>query len=225
MQPTFLPWIGYFALIDRVDEFILLDHVQFAHRSWQQRNRIKTPHGVQWLTLPVEVKGKRDQRILDVRIGPTSDFAEKIERAITLNYSRAPWFARYSEAVLGPLARRPQLLVDVTIPLIWSLCRAIGVDTPIVRSSELEASGRREGLLVEICRSRGATTYVSPRGSHAYLDGSSAFPDAGIELRYHDYEHPTYPQLWGEFVPYLSTIDLLFNAGPDTLSVIRSGIR
>lgn len=223
MQPTFLPWMGYFALMDRVDEFVFLDSVQFAHRSWQQRNRIKTPRGAQWLTVPVQTQGRRTQLIRDVEIQDSPDFSRRAVASIRASYSRAPYFASHEE-VLAPMRGAPGLLAELTTALVLTLRAAIGIETTCLRSSEIDASGHRADLLVSICKARGADVYVSPIGSRAYLDGTTTFPDAGIQLVYNEYVHPVYPQLWGSFEPYLSVIDLLFNVGPESLSVIRSGL-
>ena len=155
MQPTYLPWMGYFALMDAVDEFIILDRVQFARRSWQQRNRIKTPQG----------------------------------------------------------------------PLMGELRQMLGIDTPLTFASDLPGAGAKADLLANLCVARGATHYVSPPGSRDYLESSQALDAAGVSLSYFDYEHPVHPQLHGEFLSHLSVIDLLFNTGPDALSILRSGIR
>ena len=223
MQPTFLPWLGYFALMDRVDEFVFLDSVQFAHRSWQQRNKIKTPQGVQWMTVPVRVNGRRTQLIHEVTIDGGADFSTRAMSSLRANYARAPYFA-WCQALLGPLRDAPELLAELTIALIMSIRDGLGITTSCIRSSEISASGSRADLLVSICRTREASVYVSPVGSRAYLDGSTVFSDAGIELVYNEYSHPEYPQLWGPFEPYLSAIDLLFNVGPEALPVIRRGL-
>lgn len=223
MQPTFLPWMGYFALMDRVDEFVFLDSVQFAHRSWQQRNRIKTPQGAKWLTVPVRTRGRRSQLISDVLIEAPEEFGRSAVASIRAAYARAPHFPAMHE-VLEPLAHVPPSLADLTIALVMALRDALGIATECVRSSALGVEGRREDLLVTICRAREAGRYVSPVGSKVYLDGSTAFQAAGIDLVYHEYRHPEYPQLWGAFEPYLSVIDLLFNVGPGSLALIRSGL-
>ncbi len=225
MQPAFLPWMGYFALMDRVDEFVILDSVQFERRSWQQRNRVKGPNGVIWLTVPVRSHGRRDQRIDEVVLADAAGFARSAITTLDSFYSRVPHHEDLRPPIVDVIARSPERLVDLTIPLMTTLRDQLGITTPFIRSSDLEVSGHKTELLVEICRQRGATLYVSPPGSRAYLEGTTAFGDAGIELRYHQYEHPVYPQLWGEFVPYLSAVDVLFNLGPDALACVRRGVR
>lgn len=224
MQPTFLPWCGYMALMDRVDEFVLLDSVQFERRSWQQRNRIKGPNGVLWLTVPVISRGLREQRIDEVRTDRSRDFDRSAMRTLDSCYQRAPHYAAVRDRLVTPIGELPERLVDLTIPLLLALRDLLGIATPWVRSSSLSASGRKADLLVAICRERGADVYLSPPGSRGYLDGTDAFARAGIEVRYHEYDHPAYPQLWGAFVPYLSVVDMLANVGPRALDLIRSGV-
>jgi hypothetical protein len=225
MQPTYLPWIGYFALIDRVDVFVFLDSVQFARRSWQQRNRIKAPTGEQMLTVPVLKKGRRDESVREVEIDPGSDFARKHRRSIESAYARAPFFAEYSPGLFAILDRPYTQLADLNIDLISWLSGAFGITTPCRRSSDMQVAGRRDALLVALCQELGADIYVSPPGSHDYLDESTAFADAGIFLQWHEYTHPEYPQTRPPFLSHMAAIDLLFNVGPDSLAIIRSGLR
>jgi hypothetical protein len=223
MQPTYLPWLGYFDLMDQVDTFVLLDSVQFARRSWQQRNRIKTRDGVRWLTVPVRSKGHRDQRISEVRIDPTTPFADAHLETIRHAYSRAAAYDAYADALATLMGRPHERLVDVNVALLEWLRTTLGIATPLVRSSTLNAHGEREGLLVEICRALGATRYVSPQGARVYLESTTVFPDAGIELCYQGYQHPEYRQLHGAFASHLSAIDALMNEGARSLDIIRSG--
>jgi hypothetical protein len=165
-QPTYLPWLGYFDLLDQVDKFVLLDTVQFEKQSWQQRNRIKTPPGLLWLTVPVVFRGRLGQRIADVEIRE-ADFWRDHLRAVELNYRRAPFFDSYYPP-LSELLRSASAglrLAELTIALLRWLSQALGIKTPIVRSSELAVTGKRTQLLAEICSVLEATTYVSPLGS------------------------------------------------------------
>jgi hypothetical protein len=226
MQPTYLPWIGYFALMDAVDEFVLLDDVQFARRSWQQRNQIKGPAGSVMLTVPVLKKGKREQLVREAEIDAESDFAKKHVRSIELAYARAPFWQKYSSELLAELLKPRPLLADYNIALIERIRDDLGIKTPLVRSSALPAEGKREDRLVSICRQRQAKIYISPAGSSDYLGESDAFQRAGIRLLYNDYKHPApYPQLHGAFVSHLSAIDLLLNCGDKSLEVIRGGVK
>jgi hypothetical protein len=223
MQPTYLPWLGYFALMDRVDVFVFLDSVQFDRRSWQQRNRIKGANETLLLTVPVYKKGLREQHISKVLINREAGFPERHKRSIELNYARAPYFDRYGATLIELLGRPYTLLADLTIALIEWLSAQFGITTRCLRSSGLNATGHKAELLADICCRLSVDHYISPPGSRDYLTASDAFDRVGVPFSFAEYEHPIYPQLHGAFVSYLSAMDLLFNVGPNSLDVIRQG--
>lgn len=225
MQPTFLPWIGYFALIDRVDKFVFLDNVQFDRRSWQQRNQIKTPNGPQWLVVPVQSKGMRNQKIEDVIIQyEGSDPLEKIIRSIEHNYKKTPYYKDFSQDLFAVFSRKPEKLSDLNKSIISFFCKSFGIAEKFTDASSLPAEGKKAGLLADICEKCNANEYVSPPGSKDYLDESESFEEKKIPVIYHTYTHPTYRQSYGEFVPYMCAADLLFNEGQDSLRIIREGV-
>ena len=226
-QPTYLPWLGYFDLLDQVDTFVLLDTVQFEKQSWQQRNRIKTPTGLQWLTVPVVFRGRLGQHILDVEIREP-DFWRDHLRAIELNYRRAPFFDKYYPS-LNELMRSTSSglrLADLTVGLLRWLAKMLGIATPVVRSSELTVSGKRTQLLAEVCSLLGASTYISPLGSADYLlNELPILTERGVDVVFQHYEHPAYRQLFPPFEAHASVLDVLFNEGENSLPIIRSGRR
>jgi hypothetical protein len=222
-QPTYLPWLGYFDLMDQVDVFVLLDDVQFEKQSWQQRNRIKTPQGLQWLTVPVIFRGRLEQRIKDVEIR-VPDFWRDHLRAIELSYRRAPFFSSYYKDLSAILQSSGSLLVDLNARLIEWFMKALRLTTRVLRSSELQQEGKRTVLLANICMSLGATSYLSPVGAAEYLLAEKEILSSrGFEVRFQNYVHPEYRQLFPPFVPYACVLDLLFNVGPEAMAVIRSG--
>lgn len=226
-QPAYLPWLGYFDLIDQVDTFVLLDNVQFEKQSWQQRNRIKTPTGLQWLTVPVIFNGRFGQQIREVEIREL-DFWRKQLRTIEVNYRRAEYFDRYysefSELLSSPTSGNR--LVGLTSRMIEWFCRILEIRAKILFSSEMEQPGRRSQLLLNLCRILGADYYLSPLGSAVYLcDDLGIFADARIQVGFQHYEHPEYRQLFPPFVPYASCLDLLFNEGPNAMQIVRNGRR
>ena len=224
-QPTYLPWLGYFDLNDQVDTFVVLDTVQFEKQSWQQRNRIKTPSGLQWLTIPVVFRGRLDQQIRDVEIRDAS-FSAKHLRALELNYARAPHFRAHYAAVCSILQeiQNNSPLIDLNLALLRWLLDFIGVRTPLVLASSLAQEGKRTQLLANICKALGATEYLSPIGSAEYLlPELNFFSDDSIDVRFHNYVHPEYRQLFPPFLPFASTIDLIFNEGDRAMEIIRSG--
>ncbi|MBF0625198.1 MAG: WbqC family protein [Magnetococcales bacterium] len=224
MQPTYLPWAGYFGLMDRVDRFVLLDSVQFDRRSWQQRNRIKTAHGPQWLTVPVHSKGLRDQTIGAVRIDTGRDFPKAHLVGLRTAYGKTPFFRELFPQVEEILTRPREHLADLTIEIITWARDLLGIRTPLDRSSTLAATGAKAELLAALCLEVGADRYLSPPGSRDYLDDSDAFDRQGIPVDYFHFQHPEYPQPFGSFEPYMCILDLLFNIGPgESLQQIRAG--
>ncbi len=226
-QPTYLPWLGYFDLIDQVDAFVFLDAVQFEKQSWQQRNRIKTPAGLQWLTVPVVFNGRFGQMIHQVEIRDR-EFWRKHLRSIEVNYGRAAFFDRYYPELakgLPPWASTGSL-AELTMETIRWFCGVLGIQIKLTTSSALSQPGRRSELLVNLCRALGADEYLSPLGSAVYLcDDLPKFSSAGIEVKFQHYEHPEYRQLFPPFLSYASALDILFNEGPRAMEIIRSGRR
>jgi len=224
MQPTYLPWCGYFGLMQYVDIFIFLDSVQFAKRSWQQRNQIKTPQGAQWLTVPVASKGKRGQLISETQLDCSTNFVITHRKTIESNYAKAPWFKDF-EPLLWSRLEGQQLLGDLNIGIIEQCRNLLGINTSVLRSSLMQGGGAKADLLASLCKEVGATEYISVPGSKNYLDESSAFEDIGVPVRYFNYRHPEYPQLFGNFLSHMSVIDMLFNCGEQSSDLIRSGIK
>lgn len=226
MQPTYLPWLGYLAMIDRVDQFVFLDNVQFERRSWQQRNRIKTANGEILLTIPVRSKDRREQRLDEVRIDGTQDFPKRHIRSIQHAYAKAPFYEKLAPDLFAQLCTPTPLLADVTITVIEWLLRQYSINTNCVRGSTLSATGTKDVLLCNISKELNANKYLSPPGSAKYLDQSTVFQNADIPVSYHTYEHPIHKQINGPFQPFMSAVDLLFNCGPDEgVKILRQGIQ
>jgi len=224
-QPTYLPWLGYFDLLDQVNTFVLLDTVQFEKQSWQHRNRIKTPNGLQWLTVPVLFRGHFGQSIDQVAIREP-DFWRKHQRSLEVNYGRARFFAEYSEPLRSILENGSEQgrLVDLNVGLLRFFADRLKLRTPLVLASSLNVEGKRTALLANICERLGATEYISPIGSAAYLlDELEVLTSRGIQVSFHNYTHPEYKQLFPPFVPYACILDVLFNEGERSREIIRSG--
>jgi hypothetical protein len=215
VQSNYIPWKGYFDLINWADEFILFDDRQYTRRDWRNRNRIKTPRGPAWLTIPVQVKGRYLQRIDETRIAPL-DWPRQHWETIQHSYSRAQYFADYrdffEELYLGTCE---DYLSRVNHRFLRAVCDLLGIRTRITWSSDYEAAGDKTERLVELCRQAGATEYLSGPSARAYLE-EDRFHAAGITLRYADYGgYPEYSQLYPPFDHYVSVLDLLFNEGPE----------
>lgn len=223
MQPTYLPWLGYFGLMQSVDLFIILDSVQFAKRTWQQRNQIKTMNGPLWLTVPVLSKGKREQLISEVQIDYSHDFPKGHIKSLEMNYKKTAYFDIVSPPLFAMLSSSNKYLADLTINQIFWIRDLLGITTPIQLASEFEGVGTKADLLASLCEKVGAKEYVSPPGSKVYLDESNAFIKRGIPLSYFSFTHPVYLQQYGEFLPFMSIIDLLFNCGPENSARLIKG--
>lgn len=223
MQPTYIPWMGYFDLIDQSDVFVFLDNVQFEKQSWQQRNKIKTPQGWIWLTVPV--LQSLGQKINDVKINNNSKWKEKHWKSIKYNYDKAPYFKRGINFFEELYHTNWEYLVDMNIHVIEWITKQLNIKKDFIKSSNMNIKGRKTELVVGICKELNADTYLSPLGSAIYIEENNLFEREGIKLEYQHFEHPTYKQLWGDFIPYMSVIDLLFNEGDKGLDIIRSGRR
>lgn len=222
MQPTYLPWMGYFELMDQSDVFVLLDDVQFNRKSWQQRNRIKGPNGEVLLTVPVITSGRDRQRIDQVEVDARQPWAEKHRRSIELAYGRCPHFDRYFPAFESLYAREWRRLLDLNRAFITALRDLLGIPTPLTLSSDLGTTGQGNAHIVEICKAVGCERLYDASGAQEFID-IGAMSRAGIEVVFQEYRHPTYAQAHGAFLSHMAALDVLFNEGPNALAIIRSG--
>jgi len=225
VQSNYIPWKGYFDLIAAVDEFILYDDMQYTRRDWRNRNQIKTPNGLRWLTVPVKVKGRFEQTILDTEI-QGSCWAQNHWKALQLNYARAGHFRDQAEW-LEPLYLEPFThLSDLNGRFINAICTCLGIDTCITPATDYCVSGEKTERLVQLCLQAGASVYVSGPAARSYLD-ETAFHHHGMTVEWFDYSgYPEYPQQWGTFVHSVTMLDLLFNTGPEApafMKHVRSG--
>jgi len=212
LQPGYLPWLGFFDQLRRADVFVYYDDVQYDKHGWRNRNRIKTQDGPIWLTVPVRHGGDAPPRILDVEIDARTPWARKHISSLRQAYARAPFRDRYLAALEAVLEQPWERLVDLDLACAAVIAEWLGLRRRIERSSILGIGGERNERLVNICRHFGATTYVSGEAARSYLD-EALFANNGIRVEWQQYAHPNYSQLHGEFVPYLSAVDLVFNCG------------
>ena len=219
LQPGYIPWLGFFEQVYRSDKFVLYDDVQFDKNSWRNRNRIKTPDGPLWLTVPVRQKGHISQTLLETEIVGKNPWPRKHLNSLRSYYTKAPYFKNYIDDFSEILQQEWTYLVDLDIALINYLLEKLGITTSLIRSSELKIPGKKTERLVSLCEELGATTFYEGSAGKNYME-EKRFEEAGINLEYQDYQHPTYPQLYGEFIPYLSVIDLLFNCGGESLNIL-----
>ena len=223
-QPEFLPWLGLIDKIRQSDLLVLLDCVQFEKRYFQNRNRIRSKDGALWLTVPVATKGRYDQQIQNAEIHDNLRWRRKHLLGIQASYAHAPFFSQYFPALDGLYAQPWTRLVDLNLAILHWCMQTFGVQRPTVRASTLDVHGERSELLASISRAVGAHVYVSGPAGREYLE-ESYFSDAGIAVRYHDFHHPVYKQQFEPFMPLMSSIDLLFNEGPQSLAIVEASNR
>jgi len=229
MQPTYLPWIGHFDLIDQVDKFVFLDNVQLVKRSWDVRNRIKTAQGELYLSVPVKKTKHRDELLNSEAIVNDEDpWRKKHLRSIELAYRKAPYFEEVYAFLKSMIITEEKILSEFNTNIVISITKRLGIYTTILKATELsELTGRKDSLLVSICKTTECDTYISQPGAAVYIESQSPggnFLKNQITLYYHNYTHPIYTQMYDNFISHMSIIDLLFNHGfENSLTIIRSG--
>lgn len=223
LQSNYIPWKGYFDLIASVDEFILYDDVQYTNRDWRNRNKIKTPKGSEWLSVPVGPSTSR--RIHDVSI-EDHRWQRKHWASLEANYRRAKHFSDIA-SWLEPIYSETQFtnLSDLNRKFITTICSYIGIKTKISNSWDYQLVGGKTERLVSLCQQAGATEYISGPSAREYIQ-NRLFEEALIKLSWFDYAgYPEYPQLWGQFIHEVSILDLLFNCGNEAQDYMRHVVR
>jgi len=221
LQPSFFPWLGYLDQMARTDAFVYLDDVQYTRRDWRNRNKIRTPRGWMWLTVPVCSKGHFAQPLLETRIDNALPWKAKHLNALRHNYARAPYFDLYFPALETIYKREWPFLSDLCFETLDWLRRALGVDTPTRRASQLSVPGEKDRRILELCRALEADRYLTGDLARHYLD-PAALEANGIQVEFQQYHHPKYRQQGPGFVAYLSVLDLLFNEGPASLGILKT---
>jgi hypothetical protein len=211
-QPDYMPYAGFFHRLLQCDEFLLLDHVQYSRHGWHNRDKIKTPEGVKWITVPVQLKGKGLQSINDVALNDALPWRAEHLQQLRRCYGEAPGFDEVYPRVEELYRYDGSSMVELNARILQWLMAALGLRVPVRLTSSLAPEGRANEMLVDLLRKVGATTYLSGVGARDYFD-PAPFDAAGIEVVWQRFEHPVYPQRWGEFVPELSILDMLFNCG------------
>ena len=219
-QPNFMPWLGFFYKWFKCDTFVFIDDVQFSKGSIINRVKIKTIKSDQWLTIPVKQRGRYPQLISEVEIENNNMWRNKVLGTIKTNYARTPYFKKYFFGFEDIINKNYKFLVDLNIDLLKWLANELKIKTNTLRSSELSnINGKSTEKLVSICNSIGAKQYLSGFGGHKYQK-DELFQKNDIELIMYDFKHPEYNQLWGQFIPGLSIIDLLFNLGSESGKIL-----
>ena len=217
-QPQYLPWIGYFDKMRRADVFCYLDDVQYKKNEWQNRNRIKTAQDWQWLTVPVRYRFP--EKINEVQINNTTNWSKKHLQSLITNYSRAPYFKAHIPIFEDMFSREWMLISELNIHLIECLREALQLqEKTTVISSEFNLRAEPTDRLIDICKAVGADTYLAGQGAAGYMD-LKRFEENDLKVIVQDFKHPVYSQLFKDFQSHLSSVDLLFNCGPESLKII-----
>jgi len=215
-QPAYLPWLGYFDKIIRSDIFVYLDTVQFEKNSFTNRNRVKTPQGAAWLTVPVKIKGHIGKTLTEIEIDESQDWRKKHLNTIFLNYKKCPKFESCYESLEKLYHYRYQLLTELCWDQLLFWLKELGITTQIVRSSILPVDAKKSDLILELCRYYNADHYISGILGRDYLHEDD-FACNGIAVTFQEYQHPVYPQMWGDFLPYMSIMDFWMNTSEYSL--------
>jgi hypothetical protein len=221
VQSNYIPWKGYFDFIASVDEFILYDDMQYTRRDWRNRNQIKTPQGLQWLTVPVRVKGRYYQRIRETEIDGSA-WSETHWQALVQNYRRAPYFDEIA-CWLEPLYLKQSYayLSELNRQFIEAVCYYLNIKTKISNSWNYKLVDGKTERLVDLCVQAGGTEYISGPAAKDYVE-ERLFVEQGIKLCWFDYSgYPEYSQLWGEFIHGVTILDLLFNCGKEAYRYMK----
>jgi hypothetical protein len=221
LQSNYIPWKGYFDMIAAVDEFILYDDMQYTRRDWRNRNKIKTPNGVQWLTIPVKVKGKYYQKIKDTEIDG-SDWPSVHWKSIIQNYAKTPCFDEIAEWVEPLYLKKSyRYISQLNFQFIKSICNYLGIKTNISYSSDYNLIDGKTERLADLCKQAGGIEYISGSAAKGYLE-EEIFIKQGIKVTWFEYSGYTeYPQLYGDFVHEVTILDLLFNCGRNASHYMR----
>lgn len=219
LQSNYIPWKGYFDMIAAVDEFIFYDDMQFTKNDWRNRNKIKTPNGLQWLSVPV---GQDINRLIRDVVIPDKRWQKKHWKTFEANYRRAPYFEEIADW-LTPLYLDTNYdnLSELNRKLIVCICDYLGIKTKLSNSWDYKLIEGKTERLLDLCKQAGGTEYISGPAAKDYIE-DRYFDEDSIKISWFDYDgYPEYPQLWGEFVHGVSILDLLFNCGKDAPKFMR----
>ncbi len=224
MQPTYLPWAGYFGLMMASDIFIFLDNVQFEKRGWQQRNQIKTLKGNLFLTVPVKTKNRYKQFINEVEVDNSTDFKKNHFKTIKLNYNKTDFFKQYELELKEIYDKKYDKLVTLNYELIYWIKEKLNIKTKLIKSSDFEKQGNKDELIANLVEKVDSKNYLFTEGSKNYILDSKIFEYKKIKLTKFNFNIEVYKQQYENFLPYMSIVDLLFNLGEKSQAYIKKGI-
>ncbi|MEO0293179.1 MAG: WbqC family protein [candidate division WOR-3 bacterium] len=224
IQSSYIPWKGYFDIINMVDEFILYDDAQYTKRDWRNRNRIKTPAGLLWLTIPVKTKGRYKQKIKDTEVASEIWNKEHWKTISSFAYPKAKFFKEYKEIFEETyLNITDKYLSEINYKFIKLICKILNIGTKISWSMDYKIYSKDSTeKLIDLCKQSGANEYFSGPSAKAYIK-EELFASEKIKLTYVDYSgYPEYEQLFPPFEHYVSIIDLIFNVGEEAPKYMKS---
>lgn len=222
-QPYFFPYPGFFYKANLSDFFVILDEIQFPRgTTWMTRNRFKSDQGTLWMTIPVWKKGLGLQKINEVRICDEGRWAKKHLESLKSAYARAPYLVDHLDFVERIFSSDFKRLIELNLAVIRYLMEHLHINTEVILLSELGIQSRGDRLLIEICRSIKTSHFLTQNAALKFLN-QDPFHEAGIQLRSFNPPSLVYPQLWGDFIPNLSTLDLILNCGPKAHDILISG--
>jgi hypothetical protein len=221
-QPVYLPWLGLFHKIALADSFCYFDDVQYQVKDFNGRNKIKTINDSIWLTVPVKAKGYRDKKIKEIEIDNSQDWRNKHFKSIYLNYKKAPFFNNYADFFEDVYKKDWTYLSDLNEYMLKWFLRELGVKVNYYKASEMDFQGYKSDLVLDMCKKLKADLYIFGALGKDYAD-EQKFNKENVKIYFQDYKHPVYHQLNGNFLPYISIMDLLFNCGDKSLEVLMSG--
>ncbi len=221
-QPVYLPWLGLFHKIALADLFISFDQVQYLPQDWNNRNIIKTAQGPIWLTVPVLRKGYLEKTISDIEINNNEPWARKHWRSLKNAYVKAPYFANYADFFEDTYHKHWESLVELNTYMLRWFLDTLKIQIPVHSAGEWQFQGEKSDLVLDMCIQTGAKQYIFGALGRDYANVQT-FENAGVKPHFQDYNHPVYRQLHGDFIPYMSIVDLLFNCGDESLDILLSG--
>jgi len=221
-QPVYLPWLGLFHKIALSDAYCYFDDVQYQVKDWNNRNKIKTFNGGLWLTVPVLTTGYRGKKIREIEINNSMDWKKKHWKSIYLNYKKAPFFNKYADFFEDTYKKEWRHLTDLNEYMLQWFLEQLSIKVKYSKASELNFQGYKSDLVLDMCKKLGADLYIFGALGKDYAS-EDKFERGGVKIYFQDYNYPKYPQLYGEFLPYMSILDLLFNCGDKSLEILMEG--
>lgn len=220
-QPLYLPWIGFFQKVSMSDKFCLWDDVQFDPNDFINRNYLKNPNGVCMITIPIKSKGYREKTIKDMHIENQHNWRRIHWNTFVVSYSKSPYFESYSDFFKKTFDKKWDDLLDIDVHILEYLFKEMGMKVEIIMASKQTFEGTKTARIIDMCNKLNSDIYIFGAMGKGYAD-LDLLKKAGVKPYFQDYKHFVYPQLWGDFIPNLSVVDLLFNCGEKSYNILTN---